>query len=65
MFNQTNIGAVSRATLGRLPRGGVDGCVQPDKYWRCFKGNLGETTERWGGVRTGLSERYNAILSQN
>ena len=21
-------------------------CVQPDKYWHCFEGNLGETAER-------------------
>ena len=33
------------------------------KYWRCFEGNLGETAERWGRVRMGLSERYVAILS--
>ena len=38
-------------------------CVQPGKYWNCFKGNLWETAERRGGVRMGLSERYDAILS--
>ena len=38
VFNQANIGTVSRATLG-------------------------ETAERRGGVRMGLSERYDAILS--
>ena len=38
-------------------------CVQPDKYWHCFEGNLGETAERRGGARMGLSERYDAILS--
>ena len=38
-------------------------CVQPDKYWHCFEGNLGETAKRRGGARMGLSERYDAILS--
>ena len=38
-------------------------CVQPDKYWHCFEGNLGETAERRDGARMGLSERYDAILS--
>ena len=32
-------------------------------YWHCFEGNLGETAERQGGARMGLSERYDAILS--
>ena len=39
-------------------------CVQPDKYWHCFEGNHGETAERRGGARTGLYERYDAILSK-
>ena len=38
-------------------------CVQPDKYWYCFEGNLGKTAERRGGARMGLSERYDTILS--
>ena len=38
-------------------------CVQPDKYWHCFEGNLGETAKRRGGARMGLSECYDAILS--
>ena len=33
-------------------------CVQPDRYWHCFEGNLGETSERWSGARMGLSERF-------
>ena len=40
-------------------------CVQPDKHWPCFEGNLGETGERWDGVRMGLSECYDAILNWN
>ena len=28
-----------------------------------FEGNLGETAERRGGARMGLSERYDAVLS--
>ena len=39
------------------PRSGTI-CVQPDKYWHCLKGNLGETAERRDGTRMGLSERY-------
>ena len=38
-------------------------CVQPGKYWHCFEANLGETAERRGGARMGLSEHYDAILS--
>ena len=33
------------------------------KHWHCFRGNCGETAERQGGVRIGLSESYDAILS--
>ena len=33
------------------------------KERRCFEGNLGESAERRGGARMGLSERYDAILS--
>ena len=38
-------------------------CVQPHRHWHCFEGNLGETVERQGRARMGLSERYDAILS--
>ena len=31
-------------------------CVQPDKHWHCFEGNLRETSERRRGARIGLSE---------
>ena len=37
--------------------------VQPSRYWHCFEGNLGETAERQGGARMGLSKCYDAILS--
>ena len=40
-------------------------CVQSGKYWHCFDRNLGETVERWGRARMGLSECYEAILSWN
>ena len=42
-------------------------CVQPDKHWYCFDGNLGKTAERVGGSRTttSLFERYDAILNWN
>ena len=29
-------------------------CVQPDKYWHCLEGNLGETAERRGRARMGI-----------
>ena len=38
-------------------------CVQPDKYWHCFEGNLGETAERLSGAPVGLSGRFGALLS--
>ena len=31
-------------------------CVQPNKHWYCFKGNVKETAERWGRARMGLLE---------
>ena len=40
-------------------------CVQPNKYWHCFGGNLRETAERRGGERMGVCERYDATLSWN
>ena len=30
-------------------------CVQPDKHGQCFEDNFGETAERRGGGRMGLS----------
>ena len=38
-------------------------CVQPDKYWHGFEGNLGENAKRRDGACMGLSERYDALLS--
>ena len=29
---------------------------QSDEHWNRFKGNVGETSERWGGVHMGFSE---------
>ena len=40
-------------------------CVQPEHYWHCSEGNLGETAERWGRACMDLSECYDAILSSN
>ena len=40
-------------------------CVQPDKHWHNFEGNLRETSERQGKARMGLSECCNASLSRN
>ena len=38
-------------------------CVQPDKYWNCVEGKIGETAERWGRAGMDLSKCYNAILN--
>ena len=37
--------------------------VQPEIYCHCFEGKRGETAERRGGVRMGISEHCDAILS--
>ena len=36
---------------------------QSNQHWNCFKGNIGETPERRGGVHMGLPERIDTILS--
>ena len=33
------------------------------KHWNCFKGNIGETSERWGGAHMGFSKRTDTILN--
>ena len=40
-------------------------CVQPDKHWHCFEGELGETAERWDRTHKSLSKPKDAILSRN
>ena len=42
---------------------GREGSVFNQTNIDCFEGNLGETSERRGRVRMGVSERYDAILS--
>ena len=34
-----------------------------DKHWNCFKGNVGETSERLGGAHMGFSDHIDTILS--
>ena len=42
----------------------MDGHGQSDKHWSCFKGNVGETSERRGGAHImGFSERMDTILN--
>ena len=53
-----------KRTTFHPPRSGTI-CVLPDKDWHCLEGNLGETAERRGGARMGLSECYEAILCWN
>ena len=33
------------------------------RHWNCFKGNVGETSERWGGVHVGFCKRIDTILN--
>ena len=40
-----------------------EGHCQSDVHWNCFKGNTGETSERWGGVHMGFSECIDTILN--
>ena len=37
-------------------------CVQPDKHWHCFEGDLPET-ESLGGARMGLFELHHETVS--
>ena len=36
---------------------------QSDEHWNCFKGDVGETSERRGGAHMGFSERIYTILN--
>ena len=37
--------------------------IGSDELWNCFKGNVGETSERWGGVHMGSPECIDTILN--
>ena len=34
-----------------------------DKHWNHFKGNVGETSDRWGGAHVGFSKHIDTILN--
>ena len=34
-----------------------------DQPWNCLKGNVGETSERWGGTHMGFSDHIYTILN--
>ena len=34
-----------------------------DEHWNCFKGNVGETSERRGGAHMGFSERIDTTFN--
>ena len=36
---------------------------QSDEHWNRFRGDIGETFERWGGAHMGFSEHIDAILN--
>ena len=40
-----------------------EGHHQSDEHWNHFKGNVGETSEIWGGVHMGFSKLINTILN--
>ena len=40
-----------------------EGHHQSDEHWDRFKGNAGETVERWGGAHMGFSECIDTILN--
>ena len=33
-------------------------CHQSDAHGKCFKGNVGETSERWGGTNNGRFSKF-------
>ena len=59
-----NVPATCQCISGTVLRSGTIR-VQTDKHWHCFEGNLGETAERRGGARMGLSKRCDGTLSRN
>ena len=50
------------AALSDLPRKDYSH-HQSDEHWNCFKGSIGETSERRGGMRMGFSEHVDTILN--
>ena len=42
---------------------GRERCVQPDQHSHCLQGKLGDSAERRGGPRMGLSELCGAALN--
>ena len=50
-------GSARRSSLKRTR----EGHRQSDEHWNCFKGNVGEPSERRGGTHMGFSERIDTI----
>ena len=50
--------------LDDLPRRTRKGHRQSDEHYNCFKGNMGQTSERRGGAYMGFSERIDTILNR-
>ena len=42
-----------------------EGHRRSDEHWNHFKGNVGETSERWGVAHMGFFERIDTILNRN
>ena len=40
-----------------------EGHHQSDEHCNCFKGDIGDTSERWGGVCMGFSDYVDTILT--
>ena len=63
---RTGIESLERNS-GKVEERGVErmkeGHCQSDEHWNCFKGNVGETSERHGEAHVGFSERTDTILN--
>ena len=54
---------VERGSARRSSLKGREGHRQSDECWNCFKGNVGDTSERPGWSAYGLFERIDPILN--
>ena len=55
---------VERGSARRSSLKEREGHRQSDEHWNCFKGNVGETSERKGGVHMFFSKHIDTILNR-
>ena len=53
---------VDRGSARRPSLKGRESHRQSDEHWNCFKGDVGQASERRGGAHMGFSEHIDAIL---